>query len=339
VAFSAVMVHHCSWPGCFKSFPSAALLERHVHTQHQQPASLSGAVATAAAGAVAFATSATFGVSAITNASQAVVVRAAQTPMLPPIEITNPWCTTRRIADTLFDWELEHRVPQSVKQKQKEHIEKMYQAKKDVLQSHVDMTLQTQLEGLDLQGRNIRVSLNDCKLENEGISTFFPEALKTIHLERKYARVELGVVEHEVLHLGTSEVTITTASGEEHVVQSQDECIIFPFAQQVAQVMQQQDLYEAMQAFRSQQSSALQRMPLQNWETDTIATVYDGWAWRTNPFHVIHRGAYSLAFYYDDVTVTNPLGQYKRKVCSMWRMLVLIVGCHMCRLHISIGPF
>ena len=90
-------------------------------------------------------------------------------------------------------------------------------------------------------------------------------------------------------------------------VVTRDECAIFPFAQQVRSVMSNGDLYDAMQAFR--QCNV-------NGSTDgKIRSFYDGDAWKTRPFFELHRDAYVLSFYYDDVTMTNPIGQYK---CKVW---------------------
>ena len=247
-----------------------------------------------------------------TPAASSMVMQALQpsnssSVSLPPI--TQPYATTQHIADVLLQWELEERVPQTVKQSQKKDIERIFEAKLDTLQQYIDTEIATQLEGVALQ-QPVSIQARECP----GISTFFPDIFRTIETERSYAKKTLGVVSHEVLVLGEStfELRADIYSEGTQVVASKDECIIFPFAESIAQVLQQQDIFDAMETFRQRRAMALQR------EGDvlqqSISSYYDGLDWRTHPFFEAHRDAYSLAFYYDEDTVTNPLGQYKRKV-------------------------
>ena len=123
----------------------------------------------------------------------------------------------------------------------------------------------------------------------------------------------MGLVKHEVLELGTTEVTIGFNKKEEAVVvKSVDECVIFPFAETVAQVLQQEDLYTAMASFRLARNDSLNSM--RRLDSHTISKFYDGHVWQTHPFYQQHCDACSILFYWDDVTVTNPIGQYKRMV-------------------------
>lgn len=275
-------MHICTYPGCGKGFSTIGQLEKHETIKHSFDQALLAAPADP-------------------EPSSCQLIEAGCT--LPPID--NPYSTTQAlIANTLFNWELEQRVPQSVKQKQKDQIERHYQAKMESLQVYID----NQLQSLELD-KTPSITISECP----GITSFFPDALKTIDLERKFARQELGVVKPEVLQLGVSYVTtdLSTADGDNLVIKSHDECIIFPFAETVAKVMQQEDLYDAMREYQRKKAQALERSHTID---DTIASVYDGHEWRTRPFLVKHRDSYTIEFYYDDVTVTNPIGQYKRKV-------------------------
>ena len=274
-----IMSHPCDFPGCFKTFHNLGALDRHRSTQHKSVVNENYIGAAGPSG------------TAIVEERASVVTEAAQLPHLG-----NQRADTACIASTMMDWELEHRVPPTVKQRQKKDVEKLYQEKLKSLQTYVD-------NALIGCGAQTQITLTECP----GISTFFPDVLKTIHRERTYAKLELGVVQHEVLHLGTSEVSIGYNDSEQdvQVVQSNDECIIFPFAETVKQVLTKEELYESMEIFRRERSTT---------SNTTIDSFYEGHEWKTHPFFVRHRGAYSLVFYWDDVTLTNPIGHYKRKV-------------------------
>jgi hypothetical protein len=304
------MSWRCHFPGCGTAFETPGKLEHHTLRIHK--------------GALHSRTEITIGECSTSGSLSGPTA-------LPAIALGNEWATTRKIADTLFDWELEHRVPQTVKEKQKKDIENMYQAKVEQLQQHVD----TQLSQIQIapDAPLPAINLRQCP----GVSNFFPDALRSIHMERKFARIEFGMVEHVVVKLGTSHVTVHLANGDQVAIESQDEAIIFPFAESVQRVMEQQDLYDAMQVYRRQRPAAGPRDC--NPETDTICSVFHGYEWRaSHPFFVKHRDSYAISFYYDEVTVTNPLGQYKRKVQFMPpapHYSTSRYGCHMCLMQVG----
>jgi hypothetical protein len=223
---------------------------------------------------------------------------SSSVPMLPPI---NGKDSVSNIHQMLSKWELEDRVPQTVKQRQKDEIEDVYQAKLQKLQAAAQQCINEHVADapqLDF----------DSDPEFTDLRRFFPAVLDSIAKEHNYTRTQLNVVEPVIYHLGNTVIELPVVDDDEapqHIV-SRDECAIFPFAEQVRAVLSNADLYEAMQAFRRENS--------QGSHDAKIRSFYDGAAWRTSPFFTLHRDAHVLNFYYDDVTMTNPIGQYKCKV-------------------------
>jgi hypothetical protein len=103
----------------------------------------------------------------------------------------------------------------------------------------------------------------------------------------------------------------TFLNGEPVRIKSRDECVIFPFAPQICSLLMQHDLYEAMEHFRCVG-------PTQSKPDGRIRSHFDGHEWRTHPFFEQHRGAYSILWYCDEITVTNPIGQFKRKIMQYY---------------------
>jgi hypothetical protein len=219
--------------------------------------------------------------------------------ILPPISSSK--ASVRQVHHKLLGWELDDRVPRSVKQRQKEDIEELFQCKMVDLQKEVNQALATAVpENTPI------INIQGC----DSVKSFFPEILSTIEKEHAFSKKNLELVEPVTLHLGESTVKVTiTDSDTVEVVSSVDDCIIFPFAKQLQAVLSQCELYDAMQRFRKQ----FRDNPNKD---GRIRSHFDGEEWQKHPFFVKHPGAYAIEFYYDDVTITNPIGHYKRKICA-----------------------
>ena len=84
----------------------------------------------------------------------------------------------------------------------------------------------------------------------------------------------------------------------------EDVCVMFDFVEQLEAVLCSERLFQAMEDYRAKRFST----------DDIVRSPFDATEWKEDPFFKLHTDAYTIAFYYDDVTVTNPIGQYKRKV-------------------------
>ena len=280
--------YSCDEPLCGCSFLSFASLEKHSRVHAVSSTHLEQLTECNAASRVT-----------VADNLQESVGSGSSSSVVPLPSIEGP-DSLRNVHEMLTRWELDDRVPQTVKQRQKEAIEEVYAAKfrklKVAAQECINRHVPNNPPQVDF----------DTDPSFEGLSSFFPEVLETIRLEKSYTKEQLGVVEPIIVHLGDTTVELPGLDDTFEQVVTRDECAIFPFAQQVRSVMSNGDLYDAMQAFR--QCNV-------NGSTDgKIRSFYDGDAWKTRPFFELHRDAYVLSFYYDDVTMTNPIGQYKCKV-------------------------
>ena len=80
--------------------------------------------------------------------------------------------------------------------------------------------------------------------------------------------------------------------------------MMFSFEQQLQALLSCTPLYDAMEAF-----------PAKRFSTDgKVRSVFDSFEWQHDDFFTMHTDAYTVQYYYDDGTVTNPIGHYKRKV-------------------------
>ena len=87
-----------------------------------------------------------------------------------------------------------------------------------------------------------------------------------------------------------------------------DTCYSYPFDEQLQALLSCKELYDALEKHKRYATARAAAEP------GVIRDVFDAEEWKRHPFFSKHVNGYTVLFYYDDVTVTNPLGSYKRKV-------------------------
>ena len=198
---------------------------------------------------------------------------------------------------SLTNWELEHFVPRSVKQRIKEDVQDLHALNMGDLKAAVQSAYSTAATD---------ASPPDLDACFDAFSHFWP-GLETQWLEGKMVQLEMPTVKPEQVHLGQRTVLLKESGdseGKEYLIN--DTCLIFPFKEQFEMVLKNEHLYEALKTHRKQRFKTSR--------PDEVNSVFTGQKWQKDPFFSAHTDAYTILFYYDDVTVTNPLGSYKRKV-------------------------
>ena len=191
----------------------------------------------------------------------------------------------------LNSWEFERFVPQSVKQDIKRDVQDLHQQRLAQLKGRVQA---------EVQRKGAAANLDAVFKEFEN---FWP-GCETLTQERRRLKNTLSFVEPTEVLLGQSQYQYKDSYGEVHTAQQQDRCIMFSFEKQLEAVLQCEPLYEAMQEYSAKRFSS----------DGMVRSCFDAAQWQGDPFFTAFVDAYTVKFYYDDVTVTNPIGHYKRKV-------------------------
>jgi hypothetical protein len=190
----------------------------------------------------------------------------------------------------LSAWEYERFVPPTVKQDIKDDINEMHKSRMAVLKRQVQQEVAQSGKAANLE--SIFNTFND----------FWP-GCGTLASEKGHLKRSMSFVEPVEVFLGRTAYEYKV-NGEVHTGEHHNTCMMFPFAEQFEAVLSCKPLYDAMESFRAQRFS-----------TDgKLRSCFDAMEWKRDPFFTAHVDAYTVLFYYDDVTVTNPIGQYKRKV-------------------------
>ena len=192
----------------------------------------------------------------------------------------------------LSKWEYQHFVPPTVKGLIKEDVNSIHKKQLEVMKRLVQ-------EEVFRSGRAANLESIFAAFDN------FWDDCDTLGSEKKHVKSSVSFVDPVRVQLGSREAEYIV-NGERYKTVLQDECMMFPFDKQLEAVLQCEALFNAMEDFRSKRFS-----------TDgKIRSCFDAKEWKNDPFFSTQVGAYTVLFYYDDVTVTNPIGQYKRKVSS-----------------------
>jgi hypothetical protein len=194
----------------------------------------------------------------------------------------------RNALHSLTRWQYEHYVPQTIVQQIKEDVQELHALNMVAMKSMIEVEVQR--HGTD----------GDMETIFKAFNKFWP-GMETRHMEKAMRKQVFQPVKGHVNTLGERWVQM-----EDQWFKVTDTCYSYPFEEQLESILSNQHFYDALQKHRSWRRSQPQ--------DDKIKDLFDGQKWQRTPFFQMHVDAYTVLFYYDDVTVTNPLGNYKRKV-------------------------
>ena len=285
----------CPHAGCTRAFDSNEALGFHVKRVHRVKPELQhlidGACKLEPAGGQLVCSNSSGGLPDGPNTST-----FCSAVFLPPLDGPS---AAKSLAATLSWWELDERVPQTVKQRQKEDVEEIFQDKMQKLQLFLRQYIN------DNWGAQAPPQIDLGQFPEA--QRFWPGELETLAREKTYCKHAFGVVEPEMFHLGDSELQLVDDAGNViQVIHSNDVAAVFPFAPQLRSLFTNGDLYHVMQEFRTKAKVA-------SVEDAKICSHFDGDEWKTNPFVTQHKDAYSLSWYCDEQI---PLGSTKGRSCS-----------------------
>jgi hypothetical protein len=196
----------------------------------------------------------------------------------------------------LTEWQLGAFVPKTITQTIKENVQQLHEANMTALKALIEIEVAT-------QGKDADIGTIFAAFEK-----FWPGMEKQV-AEDSLRKHTFKPVQGCLNVLGERWVTIDEYSGKELPtrVKVVDTCYSYPFELQLLAILNNKHLYNAIQTLK-------QWIQSRGSGDGMIRDLYDGQRWKNTPFFQQHIGAYTVLLYYVDVTVTNPLGSYTRKV-------------------------
>jgi phage terminase small subunit len=267
----------CPEPACQRTFTTKASLNKHIKRLHQLT------VGHLLQGEILEPKPKVGSSSAITNTRSCQDLKSYQ----------------HQAIGALTDWQLGAFVPKNVCQQIKEDVQELHERNMTAMKAMIEVEVQR--HGHDADTSEIF----------QAFEKFWP-GMETERKEERCRKTTYTPVKGQVTVLGEREVTIDDWSGieTEKKLKVTDTCYSYPFDEQLEAVLSSKELYDALQTHKASALSRAAAKPV------VIRDVFDAVEWKQHPFFSKHVGAYTVLFYYDDVTVTNPLGSYKRKVTT-----------------------